>query len=1146
MTTTSSRFVHLHCHSDYSLLDGALKVENMVQRASELGMKALALTDHGNLFGTLHFYRTCREAGINPILGMEAYVARGGRREKRRPGGGQPRTAHLVLLARDRTGYRNLMALGSIGFLEGFYYKPRVDLDDLKRHSAGLIALSGCLNGLLAQDILAGRMDEAREMTRRLVDLFEPGSFFLEIQDHGLEEEKRVLEGVLQLARETDLPLVATNDCHYLRREDHEAHEVLLCIQTGKDFDDPNRLRFSNSELYFKDESEMNEVFGEWPQSLESTGRIADACNLEIEMDRTHLPRAPLPESFRDPDDYLRHLAEQGFAERYGESDGAPRERFEYELSVIRKMGFSGYFLIVRDMIHAAKAKGIPVGPGRGSAAGSLVCYCLGITDLCPLEHGLLFERFLNPERVSMPDIDIDFCYDRRAEVIDYVVERYGSDNVCQIITFAVMKARAVIRDVGRVLKIPYAEVDKIAKMVPASLGITLEEALKTSPELAQVAESSETGARLIRLSRTLEGLVRHASTHAAGLVITPESLQEYLPLYRTGKGELTTQYDMKMVEAIGLLKVDILGLRTLTVIDRALKLIRESHGADLTAEDIPLDDPETFALLKQARTVGIFQLESSGMRDLIKRISPDTFSDVTAVNALFRPGPLGSGMVNDFIERKHGRKKIDYPHPDLRPVLEETYGVILYQEQVMQIANRMAGFSMAQADVLRKAMGKKQTEVMEKQRALFLEGAIASGYKKRSAVKIFDLMAYFAGYGFNKSHSAAYALITLRTAYLKAHYPQAFMAATLTSEMGDSDRVSILLDDCKAMEIEVEGPDVNRGAWEFRVEGEKIVFGLGAVKNVGAGAVAEIVRSRREAEGRFKDLFHLCACVDHRLVNRRALESLIMAGAMDSLPGHRSQLLASLELTLAHAQARQSERISGQFSFILDGDDGSPPLEATEPWPEPVRLQKEKDVLGFYFSGHPLDPERDLLEGLIDTDAHHLPERKDGDRVVMGGMVEGAKVIMDRRGNPMGFVTLEDFHGSFEAIAFSDIFSRYRSLLVNDRVVVLSGKISTRDRDDVRKVMVDAVYTLEDAVRRLPRQIHIYVDGDRFDENTLAELKTLLAEHRGDRELVFHLQSRGCERVRFRSGSHGVTPTPDLIRRVSRLLGEGGIRMVS
>ncbi|RLA78626.1 MAG: DNA polymerase III subunit alpha, partial [Deltaproteobacteria bacterium] len=871
-------FVHLHLHSQYSLLDGAIRFEELFPLLETYGMKAVALTDHGNMFGAIEFYHEAKKHGIKPILGCEVYVAPKNRFEK----DGDP--FHLILLATDAQGYRNLSHLVSLGYLEGFYHKPRIDWELLERYNRGLIALTSCLKGEIPSLLLQGRYEEAKQRAGALKELFDEGRFYLELQDNGLEEQKRVNEGLVRLSRELGVKVVATNDCHYLRRSDALLHDVLLCIQTGKNLQDPKRLRFSSDQFHLRPPEEMEALFSHVPEAVKNTLEVAERCELELQLGQYHLPHFE-PPGGASLEDYLRELATHGLRRRLSErkvADADPYwKRLSEELQVINSMGFAGYFLIVADFVNYAKERGIPVGPGRGSAAGSLVAYALRITDIDPLEHGLLFERFLNPERVSLPDIDVDFCYECRDEVIRYVMDKYGHDKVAQIITFGKMQARAVVRDVGRVLGLPYREVDLIAKLIPAGPNVTLREALEVEPRLKEMAARDERVAQLLEFAQRLEGMVRHASTHAAGVVIANRPLMDYLPLYRAPGGEVTTQFAMKDVERIGLVKFDFLGLKTLTMMRRIVDLVAKRKGEVVELNGLPLDDEETYQLLSSGDTTGVFQLESQGMRELLRKLKPSTFKDLVALVALYRPGPLGSGMVEDFIKRRHRKGQIRYPHPALKEVLEETYGVIVYQEQVMMAASRLADFSLGEADLLRRAMSKKDPQEMARLRERFVEGAVRKGVDRQKASEIFDLMAKFAEYGFNKSHSAAYALVAYQTAYLKAHYPQEFMAALLTADMDNSDKVMRYITECREKGIEVLPPDVNHSSWEFTVEGDcppKIRYGLGAIKNVGRQAVEAILEAREG--GPFRDLFDFCRRVDSRRVNRRAVESLIKAGA--------------------------------------------------------------------------------------------------------------------------------------------------------------------------------------------------------------------------------------------------------------------------
>lgn len=1143
MARGASSFVHLHNHSDYSLLDGALKVRDLVRRAAEEKMPAVALTDHGNLFGAVHFYERARAAGVKPIIGSEMYITLGSRHEKKTARAGGERSYHLVLLAKNRTGYRNLIKLSSAGFQEGFYYRPRIDPEVLAERSEGLVCLTACLQGPVSVPAVKGDVRAASERAGLLKEIFEPGHLFVEIQNHGLEDEMVAARTLREVGGKLDLPVVATNDCHYLSPDHAESHDILLCIGTGKDRDDPNRLRYQTNRNHFAGALEMEELFGEIPDAMKNTLRVAEMIDLELDLETTHLPEFPVPAGFDGLDAYLDHLVRAGIAERYPGGGTEVEERVRHELGVIRKVGYAGYFLIVRDFIRAARESGIPVGPGRGSAAGSIVSYALGITDVDPIRFSLLFERFLNPERVSFPDIDIDFCYERRAEVIDYVVKKYGERSVAQIITFGTMAARAAIRDVGRVLKIPYGDVDRIAKLVPTDPGTNLERAEESAPELMEMIRSNDLYGELWRHAKVLEGTSRHASTHAAGVLIAPGDMTDYAPLYRQSDGNITTQWDMKACEKAGLLKMDFLGLRTLTVLHDAVKMIEEERGETVDLGLLPLDDEETFRLLAAGNTVGVFQLESSGMRDLLVRLQPGVFEDIIAVNALFRPGPLGSGMVDDFIDRKHGRKKIEYLDDCLEPILEDTYGVILYQEQVMRIANVMAGFSLAEADLLRRAMGKKKKEEMDKNRTVFQSRAVERGFQKGIARKVFDLMAFFAGYGFNKSHSTAYALLSYQTAYLKSRYPREFMAATLTSEMGDTDRVVILLSEMQRMKVPLFGPDVNRSRVRFTCEGEGVRFGLGAVKNVGRSAI-ESMLAAREAEGEFRSIHHFCERLDLRLVNKRVLESLVQAGAFDGIEENRAALMKGVEGALDRANRIQADKSRGQ-TLLFDGGGAEglpePVLPETEPWGRAEALEKEKGVVGFYISGHPLsDFEEELAFANVTSDT--IKRMREGEKAALAGIVTGKRTILDRKGKTMAFVQVEDRTGTAEVNVFSSVFQTYGSLLDTDEPLLFRGVVSVRNDDP--KINVEEIVRLADCRSRFTRMLRIRAPIEALGEETLVEVRRLFDEHPGSVPVRILVETGGDE-VEVRSKRYRVDPGGDLLEKLKATLGERNVSLV-
>jgi DNA polymerase-3 subunit alpha len=1141
-------FVHLHLHSQYSLLDGAIRFEELFPLARTYGMKSLALTDHGNMFGAIEFYQGAINYGIKPIIGCEIYVAPESRLKKE-PGKFKDLSYHLVLLVKNQEGYANLIRLVSLAHLEGFYYKPRVDKKLLEEHNKGLIALSGCLKGEIPALLLDGKQDEAKAVAGWYTEIFDEGRFFLEVQDIGLEEQKVVNEGLVAFSRELGIPLVATNDCHYLRREDAVAHDVLLCIQTGKTVKDPKRMKFSTDQFYLRPVEEMETLFAHYPEALQNTLEIAERCNLELRFEEYHLPRFK-PPTGESLDHYLDKTAQEGLKRRFGDISGASKGRERYvqrlleELSIIKSTGFSGYFLIVADFINYAKERGIPVGPGRGSAAGSLVAYSLGITDIDPLTYDLIFERFLNPERISPPDIDVDFCIEGRDDVIRYVTEKYGTENVAQIITFGKMQAKAVVRDVGRVLDIPYKEVDAIAKLIPNTLNITLDQALEQEPRLEELAARNEIVSNLLSLARSLEGMVRHASTHAAGVVISHRPLMEYIPLYRGGNGEVVTQYAMKDVERVGLVKFDFLGLKTLTVLSKAAELIERTRGKKIELTRLPVDDQETFTLLGSGDTTGIFQLESSGMRDLLVKLRPETFTDLIALVALYRPGPLGSGMVDEFIKRRHRKSAVRYEVPKVKEILEDTYGVIVYQEQVMRIASTLANFSLGDADILRRAMSKKDPAEMERLKEKFIEGARNNGIQMEKAERIFEMMAKFAEYGFNKSHSAAYALIAYQTAYLKVHYPTEFMAALLTCDMDNTDKVMRYVAECREKGIEILPPDINESNWGFTVSGEKIRYGLGAVKNVGFGAVEEILRHHKEGE-QILSLFDFCESVDLRKVNRRVIESLVKAGAFDSTGAHRSQLMLVLEEALEQGQARQKERRGGQPALFegLTYPHGQTHLPDLEEWPENQLLSFEKDVLGFYLTSHPLIKYQQDIRELTTADMETLNEMANGTQVTVGGLVAEVKEIVTKKGDQMAFLSLEDMRGRVEVIVFPDLFRTARPYIKVDMPVLIRGIL---DKGEERpKVKASSLVPLDEAKKGTISKVHFRLRTPGLSREQLLRLKEILKENRGGCEPLLHLiVPHRSEVIMALSPELMVAPSEEMRRSVEGLFGEQTVEM--
>ncbi len=1136
-------FVHLHVHTQYSLLDGAIKLNDLMAQARQFKMPALAITDHGNMFGAVEFYKKCMDCGIKPIIGCEMYVAPQDRRKKEPIRGLPDAGYHLIILVKNQLGYKNLMKLSSIGYLEGFYHKPRIDKEVLRQHSEGLLALSSCLKGEIPSLLLKGNYNKAREVTKEYKDMFGEGNLFLELQNHRIEEERRVIPLLAKLAEEVKVGLVATNDCHYLKKEHAPAHDALLCIQTGKKIVDTDRLKFANDQMYFKSPEEMKKLFEDFPSALENTLRIAEVCNLDLEFGKTHLPEFPLPTGFDDLDSYLEFLARKGLAQRYSKVTPGLEERLEYELKVIKQMGFAGYFLIVKDFIDYAKNKNIRVGPGRGSVGGSLVAYCLGITNMDPIKYGLLFERFLNPERISLPDIDIDFSDRERDKIIRYVINKYGENNVAQIITFGTMAARAVIRDVGRVLDISYSEVDRLAKMIPWVPDMTLKKAQELKGELRTLVKSDPRIKKLMSYSEILEGLCRHASTHAAGVVIAPKALTEYVPLYKGSKGEITTQYDMMGIEEIGLLKMDFLGLRTLTVIDDTLKILREDQSIIFDIDSITLDDEKTIQLFSNGETVGIFQFESSGMREYLSKLRPESLDELTAMNALYRPGPLDSKMTDEYIDRKRGLKKIAYEHPLLEPILKETYGVIVYQEQVLKIASDLAGYTLGRADILRKAMGKKKAELMVQQREEFKKGAKAKGIKQETADKIFDLMATFGRYGFNKAHSAGYAYLAYQTAYLKAHYPVEFMAATMSSEIGNTDRIVILMEECKRMGIDDLPPDVNESVGKFKVVENKIRFGLEAVKNVGHGAIEAIVKAR-EKVGKFNNLFQFCIEVDLSAVNKRVIESLIQAGAFDSVSKHRAQLLASLDVATNYGQTLQEDKRRGQTSlFDLSGETKvvpAPKMAEVPEWPISEILSKEKEMLGFYVSGHPLTRYEEELKIFVTKDTQVIEDAKDGEELYIGGVITHVKTNIDRKKKQMAFATLEDFVGTVEVVIFSDCYEKSRRIIRADSMVLVKGKASTKEGEKA-KVVASDIISLSKAYQKMKPPLHILLFSSGTSQDIISELKDILSAHPGKSSVFLHVRT-DHEELKMRLKNIEVEVSKELLGKLNGLCGEKNV----
>ena len=1126
-------FVHLHVHTEYSLLDGASRIPDLIAETKRLGMKAIAITDHGNMYGVVNFYKEAKKAGIKPIIGCEVYLAPESRHDDFEVNG--VRYYHLILLAENDIGYRNLVQLVSLANIEGMYYKPRVDKELLRKYHEGLICLSACIAGEIPRAIIQDNYEKAERLTEEYIDIFGKDNFFIELQDHGMAEERKALPGLVKLARSHGLGLAATNDLHYVRRSDSSFHDILLCIQTNRTVDAQDRMRFPSDDFYLKSAAEMRDLFKEYPEAIANTCAIAERCNFDFEFDKRYLPNFPLPDGMTD-EMYLRKLCEEKIGSRYEEITSEIRERLEYELGVIHQMGFDSYFLIVWDFINYSRSEGIAVGPGRGSAAGSIVAYVLGITDIDPLRYKLLFERFLNPERVTMPDIDVDFCYQRRAEVIEYVKRHYGADHVAQIITFGTMLAKGAVRDVGRALNMPYAEIDKIAKLIPSDLGITLDKALKASSELKQAYDENPETKRLIDFARDIEGLPRHSSTHAAGVVIAREALTHYMPV-QVSEGTLVTQFDKDLVEDLGLLKMDFLGLRTLTVIGDALKNIEKSRGEVLDISKIPLDDKLTADMLCQGKTGAVFQMESSGMTTLVRDLQPSCFADLIPTVALYRPGPLGSGMVKDFIDGRHGKKEVVYMHPLLEPILKETFGVVLYQEQVMQIVQALAGFSLGQADILRRAMGKKKHELLMKQKEGFLLGTKANGIDDDLANKIFELLTHFADYGFNKSHSAAYALVAWQTAYLKAHYPAEFMAAMLTSVMDTNEKVGVYIELCRRMGIKILPPDINASAASFTVDGTAIRFGLAAVRNVGENAILSLTESREQG-GSFSSLPDFCSRIDLRTVNKRVIESLIRCGAFDSLGAKRAQLLAVLDRCVDIATVKQQASAGGQIGLFDDAAMEQADSIVLPDIPEASEQEIsawEKMITGFYITAHPLDRYKDILSNFLTIEeilGGKVPDKK---LVRFAGLISAAKRMTTKKGDTMCFITVEDFTHSIEVVVFPRVFYQHVNLLTVDVPVVIQGRVDLQD--DGAKILADVVWNLAD----YHPEYYISIRDEQNTEANMQQLREVFKEFHGEHVVYLHYPDQ--KKLTKLESTFWLNSDPKVIWLVEKIFGPGCIR---
>ncbi|MBN2483818.1 MAG: DNA polymerase III subunit alpha [Candidatus Omnitrophica bacterium] len=1137
---THADFVHLHVHTQYSLLDGACRLDRLIGRAAELKLPALAITDHGNLYGAIKFYQQCLKAGVKPIIGCEMYVA-GESRFKKEYKDSENRIYHLVLLVKNKEGYSNLVRLSSLGHLEGFYYKPRIDHEILEKYHEGLIATSACLKGEIASCILSGDINKAYKKADWYQQVFGPGNFYLEVMDNGMKEQYRVNAQLFKIAADLGIPVVATNDIHYIHRDESFAHEALLCLQTQTTIQDPNHFRMSSDSFYFRTPQEMKELFKDHPEAIKNTLEITQKCNLTFDFSQNHLPHFPLPENEKNENQFLEKLCRENLSARYEPVTDEVTDRLNYELGVIKHMGFASYFLIIWDLIKFAKETHIPVGPGRGSAAGSIVSYLLGITDVDPLRYGLLFERFLNPERISMPDIDIDFCYEKRQKILEYVGTRYGADCVAQIITFGTLMARAVVRDVGRVLGLSYNEVDRIAKMIPYTVGhhVTLPQALTLSPELKDAYNADPQIKRVIDTAMKLEGLSRHASTHAAGVVISDRPLIERTPLIRGNESEVVTGFDMESLEKIGLLKMDFLGLKTLTVIEETLKIVKRTRGVAIDIVGIPLDDQKTYTLLSQGETVGVFQLESRGMRDILRKLKPTEFSDLIAVLALYRPGPLGSGLVFDFIDRKQGKKPITYLHPLLEPILKETYGIILYQEQTMQIASQLAGFSLAQADMLRKAIGKKIPEMMDDQRVRFIQGCKKKDLTEKVAQKIFELIDYFSGYGFNKSHSTAYALISYRTAYLKANFGVEFMAALLTSERTNTDKIVEYVKESNHMGIDVLPPDINTSFTHFTVaDSRNIRFGLVAIKNVGESALENIIEIRKQ--NKFADFFDFCDRVDSRTVNKKVIESLIKSGSLDSLGLKRAQMMALLD-KLLEKNAKGTKKDTRQMSLFTGETQPQMSIPDIEEWPQEQILYFEKTLLGMYVSSHPLNSYRQLSHLVGGRSIESLLEEDSGSVVNIMGVIDKVKLLTTRRKQErMAILRIEDETGAIEVFVFPRLFEKCTVALKELRIVLIEGNIEFKDKNP--KLLATRLIALDDIFHNV-KEVGIHILPDKKPD--LEKLKYFFMRNNGEIPVSFIVHDPKYKGVRVKpSKNFHLRLDTQTLEEMTALVGEENLSL--
>ncbi len=1134
-------FVHLHVHSEYSMLDGMCRFPELVEVCSTMGMPAVAVTDHGGMFGAIPFYNEAKKSGVKPIIGCEFYVAKT-HRTARDARSAQDAGYHLILLAQDEIGYRNLMALSSIGYLEGFYYKPRVDKESLEKHRDGLIALSACLKGEVPNKILTNDHNGARAAAGEYTDIFGANGFFIELQDHGIREQSVVNAELVSLARELDLGLVATNDVHFLKRDDHYAHDILLCIQTGKTLSDKSRMRFDNDNFYLKSPEEMYDLFGEIPESLSNTVAIAERCNLDFGFGDYQLPTIEPPAGLSNAQ-YLRKLSENGLRERYGDPSEEHIKQLNHELGVIENMGFVDYFLIVWDLVNFARKEKIQIGPGRGSGASSIVAFSLGITGVDPIKHKLVFERFLNPERISMPDFDLDFGDRRRDEIFRYIIERYGADNVAQIITFGTLGARQAVKDVGRVLQVPFGEVDQLSKRIDPMK--SLEENLEENGAVKEYYGSGEKARGLLDTALRLEGLTRHASVHAAGVVVTPETITKYVPLYRGKSDEQVTQYDMGIVEDIGLLKIDVLGLKTLTIIDDCVKAVKRRHGIEIDFDNIDEDDPATYQMISRAETDGVFQLESDGMKDLCRRIKPDNFKEMVPILALFRPGPMGAKEA--YINRKLGKEEAKAFHPALDDILDDSYGVLLYQEHVLRLAAEIAGYSLGDADILRRAMGKKKKKEMEQERVRFLDGARERGLSEKDATAIFEAVEPFAAYGFNKAHTTAYAVLSFQTAYLKANYPVEFMAALLTAEQGDTDKLVQYVKIARSMGLEILAPDINESWVKFwAITDNSIRIGMGAIKGMGNAAIGEIIGVRNKG-GEFVSISDFCGRVELRSVNRGSIEALIKAGAFDCFGNGRQPLYVSLDDMIEAGKKAFRDRQIGQENLLSGFDDTEvesfdTPSGNTDEWPYLEFLSYEKEALGFSLSGHPLDKYKDDIEKFCDASVLDVLTGKKTGKVTIAGIITRLRTITDRRGREMCFLSIEDDSGEVEVIVFADAYAASEFILFMDKPILVRGK--AENKDDNPKILANQILSLDEIELSLAKECHITVKVDGEYQEYLSEIKRIADRYVGKCPLFIHIRKNGKETMIRTSPDFGITPSKPFLNAIDRLLGKGYVKL--